>query len=639
MKTNHLYTLLFFLCVSSLCQAKVKLPVLISDGMVLQRDQPVKVWGYGDPGEEINIRFLKKKYKTNADTNGNWEIILPAIRAGGPYVMSINELEVKDIWMGDVWLCSGQSNMETPLSRVTDLFAEEIFSDSNRMIRHIKVPLSYNFREPRQDIKPAEWKPATQQHILSITAVPYFFAKYLYEDIKVPIGLINSSVGGSPAEAWISEEGLKDFPHYLHDKKMCESDGYIEEALQLQHRRNFLWNTVLHRTDEGLLRQWHASSAEENEWKSTDMFSSWGSDGVNPINGSFWFKKEIEVPETEAGQKATLRLGCIVDADSVFVNGTFVGTTSYQYPPRIYPIPANLLKAGKNDITIRLLSYGGFPHFVKDKPYKLVFDQREIDLGGEWKYRIGTRMPAMPGGISFQNKPTGLYNDMIAPLQHVTFKGVLWYQGESNTNRYNEYYSLLSALINDWRTYWKREDLPFLLVQLPNFMESRPYPSESGWAGLRDAQLKISQTVPNTGLAVTIDLGEWNDIHPLNKKDVGYRLFLQAKRLIYGDKSVIADGPVYESMQPDGNKIILSFKEGTNDLMPVKELKGFAVAGEDGKYRWAESRIEGKTVIIWNDAVSHPVKIRYAWENNPEEANLRNKNGLPASPFEIKTNK
>jgi sialate O-acetylesterase len=327
-------------------------------------------------------------------------------------------------------------------------------------------------------------------------------------------------------------------------------------------------------------------------------------------------------------------MGTIVGADSVYVNGIFVGTTGYQYPPRNYSIPANVLKAGKNTVVVRLVSQGGFAEFVKDKPYKIVLPDREISLEGQWKYNVGALMPPAPGGgITFQYKPTGLYNAMIAPLKNHAVKGVLWYQGESNTGRYDEYYGLMTALIGNWRKLWNK-DQPFLLVQLPNFMEPALLQQQSNWAELREVQRKLSHTVPNTGLVVTIDLGEWNDIHPLNKKDVGKRIALQARRLIYGEK-IVSEGPVHQSYVIEGHKIILTFKPETADFMPVDELKGFAVAGADGIFKPAQARITGNHITVWSDAVAHPAKVRYAWANNPEGANLYNKTGLPASPFEL----
>ena len=633
--------LIFFLLgflLAQISEAKIKLPVLISDGMVLQRDQDITIWGSADAGEEVIIHFLSKRYITVADSDGYWQVVLPPQKAGGPYLMTINEQNVNNILIGDVWLGSGQSNMELPVSRVMDLYRKEVESYTNPMIRYLKVPLSYNFHQPLDDIKPVTWKELTTENVHSFGALAYFFAREMYERTEVPVGVINSSVGGSPAEAWISEEGLKHFPAHLNDRDIYRSDSHISNIQSLDRERRNLWNSVLFRKDRGLNETipWFASDYDDVHWEEADLFDKkWGSDGLNPVNGTHWFRKEFTLPAHLTGEHALLRMGCIVDADSVFVNGHFVGTTAYQYPPRIYPIPPGLLKQGKNNITVRLISYSGNPGFVEDKPYKILFGkEEEISLEGMWKYRQGTRMPALAGETFFQYKPTGLFNAMIHPLKRWGLKGVLWYQGESNTGRYNEYDDLMTALVCEWRSLWQRHDLPFLMVQLPNFMLDPPYPAESNWAEMREVQLQLSKTIPHTGLAVTIDVGEWNDIHPLNKKVVGERLALQAVRVAYGEKDVISDGPLFHSLSSEGNKLIISFKEGTNNLLPVGKLRGFSLQGADGRVEWAEALIEGNRVIVWNDKISEPVKVRYAWGNNPEGANLRNREGLPASPFQ-----
>ena len=516
----------FILCFTSLCEAKVKLPALVSDGMVLQHGRPVNVWGTADPGEPVTVSFLKKKIQTVADLQGNWQVTLPALKPGGPYTLSINELQLKDVLVGDVWLCSGQSNMELPVSRVLDLFRDEAGTDRNPMIRHIKIPLTYNFHAPQTDISSTSWQALTPENAMSFSALAYFFAKDWYAKTKTPVGLINSSVGGSPAEAWMSEEGLKEFPQYLNEKQLCESDAYISEVKQLDARRQSLWNIVLYRGDAGLheSQPWYATDYNDTNWQTTDLLATgWASDGLNPRNGSHWFRKEFEVPSSLVGKEAVLRMGCIVDADSIFVNGTFVGSVSYQYPPRIYPIPANLLREGRNQITVRLISYGGYPQFVADKPYKLVFGKEEIDLCGEWRYKQGCAMPSLPGQTFFQYKPEGLYNAMIAPLLAYTTAGVIWYQGESNVARHNEYASLLTALIKDWRTQMQRPDLPFYIVELAGFLA----PQDSGqpaWAALRKAQAAVADSVERVTLIPNSDLGEWNDIHPLDKKTLGKRV-------------------------------------------------------------------------------------------------------------------
>jgi len=630
-----------FLMTIFVASGQVRLPQLVGDGMVLQRDAPVKLWGWASPGEKITVNcqlsIVNCQLSTQADADGKWEIQLPPQKAGGPYTIKINTLEIKNVLFGDVWLCSGQSNMETPVSRVMTMFGKEIQSYGNPKIHYVKIPLTYNFHSPQEDVPPCSWVELNPETAPDFSAVAYFFAKELFEKTGVPVGIINSSVGGSPAEAWISEKALKPFPALLNDMHICQSDEFVEEMLRLGSLPGQRWNKILNEQDKGLndAVKWYSPQYDDHLWATTDLSNnSWGQKDSRPVNGVFWFRKTIDIPPKYENQPAMLYMGRIVDADSIFVNGTFVGTTGYQYPPRNYTISANILKAGKNQITVRLVSQAGFPEFVAEKPYKLVFPDTEISLEGQWKYNTGALMPPMPagGGITFQYKPAGLYNAMIAPLKNIVFKGIVWYQGESNTGRYNEYYDLMTTLISDWRNLWG-EKIPFIGVQLANFMKPALLQQQSDWAELRDVQRKLYQTVPNTGMAVAIDLGEWNDIHPLNKKDVGKRLVLQARNLVYGEK-IVCDGPVYQSNTTDGNRVILSFKAGTDNLMPVNELKGFAVAGTDGIYKTAHAIIEGKRIIVWSDEVVQPVKVRYAWANNPAEANLRNQEGLPASPFQ-----
>ncbi|MDR3118929.1 MAG: sialate O-acetylesterase [Mediterranea sp.] len=521
--------IVFILCFTQLCEAKVKLPALISDGMVLQREQNISVWGFADPGEPVTVSFLKRKYNTQADADGNWKVTLPPTRAGGPYTITVNEIKIENILVGDVYLCSGQSNMELPVSRVTDLSGDEVAAYANPMIRHIKVPLSYNFHGPQKDIEPTGWKELNPVDAMSFSALAYFFAKEMYAKNKIPVGLVNSAVGGSPVEAWISEEGLKPFPKYLNDRALYQSDELIAGIQRTESLQRNRWNEVLYRSDAGLNEpiKWFDPDYDDSDWKTVDLFdTSWNNNGLSPVNGSHWLRKEIDVSVEQAGKAAVLRLGCIVDADSVYVNGMFVGTVSYQYPPRIYTLPEGLLKAGKNTLTVRLISYGGYPHVVPEKPYCVLFDNSRISLEGRWKYKLGTSMPHGPGQTFFHYKPVGLYNAMIAPLNHLSFKGVLWYQGESNTGRYNEYYDLLTAMIADWRAKLDAPALPFVIVELAGF--GKP----DGWDVFRQVQRKVAEDTSGAALAPAKDLGEWNDIHPLNKKEVGIRVAAEMEKLI-----------------------------------------------------------------------------------------------------------
>ena len=531
---------LLCLCATSMVDAKVKLPALISDGMVLQREQPIKVWGTADAGESVQVKFLKNAtptgvkggklkvaYTVTADANGRWTLTLPAMKPGGPYILQVNDIELKDILVGDVWLCSGQSNMELPVSRVTDMFRDEIAAYENTNIRQLKVPNIFNFHAPQADLPDyVAWKPLTQENVMNFSALGYFFAKAMYEKNSIPVGLINSSWGGTPVEAWISEEGLKEFPKYINDKRQYEDDAYLKSIKQTEGLSFYRWNTSLYQGDAGLheATPWYAANYNDKDWKTVDLFSTdWGTNGLNPINGSHWFRKEVEVPQDWNGKEATLRLGCIVDADSVYVNGTFVGTISYQYPPRIYTIPAGVLKAGKNTVTIRLISNNSYPHFVKEKPYKIICGNEEVSLQGEWKYRLGAPMPPAPGMMFFCYKPVCLYNAMIAPLQNYGIRGVLWYQGESNVDRRNEYAALLTAMIADWRSTFGNPELPFYIVELADFLSRDDVSGRQAWAEMRKEQAKVAETNRNTRLIRNSDLGEWNDIHPLDKKTLGQR--------------------------------------------------------------------------------------------------------------------
>jgi sialate O-acetylesterase len=508
--------------------AKVTLPALISDGMVMQRERPVRLWGTADANEQINVSFLKKKYTATADADGRWSVTLPAQKPGGPYQLTVNDVTVNDILIGDVWLCSGQSNMELPVRRVTDMFADEIAAYTNSNIRQFKVPNEWNFHAPQTDVKAGTaWHQVKQPDVMDFSALGYFFAKAMYEKTGVPVGIVNSSWGGTPVESWMSEYALTDFPKYLHDKWRYEDDEYVRRVRETEGYSNQRWNISLYRGDAGLHENpaWYAANYDDSSWPTVNMFdSSWATNGLNPVNGSHWFRRDVEVPASWSGREAVLRLGCIVDADSVFVNGTFVGNITYQYPPRIYRVPAGLLRPGRNNVTVRLISNGGFAHFVKEKPYKLICGDEEISLEGDWKYRLGCEMPSAPSSTFFNYKPMGLYNAMIAPLEGCTFSGVVWYQGESNVAQRNEYVALLSGMMADWRHTFADADLPFYIVELADFLSPSDVGGRKAWAEMRTEQAKAAAQNDHATLIKNSDLGEWNDIHPLDKKTLGARV-------------------------------------------------------------------------------------------------------------------
>jgi sialate O-acetylesterase len=628
----------FLLSQTAFCE--VRLPRLISDGMVLQRETDVKIWGWANPGEKVSINFNGKKHTTTTGECGKWTVTLSDMKAGGPYNMEINasnNITIRDILIGDVWVCSGQSNMVLPMKRVEDLYEEEITNALNPFIRHFLVPQRYDFNVPREDLKSGNWESTNPESILHFTATGYFFAKALYEKYQVPIGLINASIGGTPIDAWMSNDALKEFPASLEIANKFKDSAYVNKIIREDKIRIGTWYNRLKQLDKGYEnpeKTWFSPDHDASEWPTMQLPAYWEDEGLKGVDGVVWFRKEINVPASMIGKPARLLMGRIVDSDSVYVNGKFVGTISYQYPPRKYDIPKDLLKEGKNTIVVRVVNNIGKGGFVKDKPYKLTVGENIIDLKGQWQYKLGAEMDSLPGQTFIQYKPSGLYNGMIAPLLNYRIKGVIWYQGESNTWEPIEYQKLFPALINDWRKNWHQGNFPFLFAQLHNFMEAKDEPSESNWALLREAQLK-TLAVPNTSMAVTIDIGEWNDIHPLNKKDVGRRLALAAQKIAYSEKDIVYSGPIYKDMKTKGNKIILTFTNTGSGLV-VKgggKLNHFAICGPDKKFVWGEAKIENDKVIVWNDNIPNPVAVRYAWADNPEGANLYNKEGLPASPF------
>ena len=619
MKRFLLIVCLIFLSFTVLLplSAKVRLPRLVSDRMVLQRDVELKIWGWASPGEKVTVRFQGKHYNTETDATGSWQVLLPPQKAGGPFLLEVNERVIRDVLVGDVWLCSGQSNQETPIARLTEMFPE-INVSNNHMIRHYKVPTQNSVGGLKEDIAGnAGWHSAVASDVLNWTSLAYFFAQEAYDRYKVPVGMLVSSLGGSAIESWVSQKNLKMFPELVFDKAALDSMRLAKQ-------------------DKGA-GKWQQKNMDDMDWATMEVPGYWRENGIH-TRGTVWYRKTFSVPESMVGRHARLYMGTLVDSDSIFVNGTFVGFTSYTYPPRKYDIPAGVLTEGKNVITVRLTANSANGGFVKGKNYKIVGDDAEIELTGTWKYKIGINQNEVVKYAdrlkNLNRAGSGLYSGMIYPISNYQVKGTIWYQGESNTGRPQIYASLLEALIKDWRELWNMPDMPFLLVQLPNFMEKNDSPSDSGWARMREAQLKTALNVPYTSLAVTYDVGEWNDIHPLNKKVVAQRLFLGARKLVYGEK-ITGSGPLYKEMKVEGDKIILTFTEIGRGLIckEGKTLRHFAIAGEDQKFVWADAVIRGNKVIVSSKIVKNPVAVRYAWSNNPEDANLCNKEGLLASPF------
>lgn len=621
--------------------AQIRLPTLIGDGMVLQRDVPLKLWGWASPGEKVTIVFGGNEVSATSNALGKWKITMPKMEAGGPYDMQLqgkNKLVLKDILIGDVWLCAGQSNMVHQMGIHDVTYATDIAQANFPEIRQFWVPTARDLRGPQEELKPSGWKEANPENVRDFSAVAYFFARSIYQQYHIPIGIINASVGGTPIEAWTSEEGFQD----MASIRMVISRN--RDTMYVKSRNETLLNTGKVSSllpDKGLEegREWFRPEYSAKGWKTMNIPGYWEDQGIRDLDGVVWYRREITVPAALAGKGGRLHMGRIVDADRIYINGKEIGHTTYQYPQRRYWVPSGLLKAGKNLVVIRVENTVGKGGFVPDKPYYLQIGDQFIDLKGYWHYKVGqvfrpVEVQDKVGAFVEQNQPTALFNAMIAPFTDYAIKGVLWYQGESNTDNAQAYEKRLPALIRDWRSQFANPDLPFYYVQLPNFGDADYLPVESTWAILREAGLKTLH-VPNTGMAVTIDLGEWNDIHPDNKKGVGDRLALIARNLTYGEKDLVYSGPLYQSAEIKENKIMIHFKHAGSGLIAIdgEELAEFAIAGADKKFVWAKAKISGNQVEVWSDEIPQPRYVRYAWSDNPVNPNLYNAERLPASPF------
>lgn len=625
---------------SNYAHGAIELPRLVSDGMVLQRGIEINLWGRATPSSSVELQFRGQTFRASVGAKGDWSVLLPQQEAGGPYQLKIKNgeetTEVHDILIGDVWLCSGQSNMELNMERASPLYEDVIARASHPNFRYFEVPKRYNFQEDEHDLPGGYWKTLSPENVRSVSALCYFLGVNLANSQRVPIGIINASLGGSPAEAWISPEALRAFPESYAEAVRFRNDLLIDSIQSAERLQSQEWQVQATNADQGhssVGLSWSQPDCNIEDWASIHLPGDWSASPIAGQPGVIWVRRSFQVPDHWSDQAAYLQLGRLVDADSVFINGQFVGRTTYQYPPRRYQVPKGVLKSGQNTIVVRLVTNSGRPEFVTDKLYQISSQGETIGLYGLWHYRQGVVMPPAPSTTFIRWKPTGLFRAMIHPLLRYRIKGIVWYQGESNVGRAETYEALMKTLIQDWRERWGQGNLPFLVAQLPNFQNPALEPIESKWAELRDAQRRL-QRIPNTKIAVTIDLGEWNDIHPLNKKAVADRLAMVARQAVY-EEEMVASGPIYERQEVEGNSIRLFFSGVGSGLVAAKggPLQHFAIAGEDRKFVWAEARIEGHTIVVQSDLVNAPKYVRYAWSDNPLWANLYNQEGLPASPF------
>ena len=650
-KATIMRKLLFF-CATLFClstaDAKITMPQLFQSGMVMQRGKAIPVWGKADAGETITIRFNKKEYTTTADANGRWRIDLPKMKAGGPYQMSVNEQTIDNIMIGDVWLLSGQSNIDVHIERVYPQYTTEVDNYENTNIRLFRVQNETSTHGVKDDIRPTSinWKPLNKQNAWPFSAVGYFLGKKMFEKNKVAQGIIVNSWGGTPIEAWISEDSLKaDYPMLIKKTQMYQSDNYVRAQMQANGAASQQWDAILNQNDPG----YADTACDDSQWTTVNQ-NNWMWRGT----GSVWLRQHIIIDKEHAGKPARLLLGTLFDQDITYLNGKEIGHTYYQYPPRRYDIPEGLLREGDNVIAVRFINKYGAAHFIPEKPYMLCFgDDRlsqnpmpkdVIPLGAQWKMRVGTEMPQCPSGdVSLQNLPTTLYNAVLYPLAPYAINGIVWYQGESNTGNPAPYADYLKKLIGCWRDRWQDQQMPFVIVQLANYdgrqqtafprpITPQPEPVNSGWAQLREAQRTVAKTDAKAELAVINDLGETVDIHPLRKKEVAERISLCFDKLIYNNKVKLS--PEVVSTQVSDAAIQLTLDQ------PIQEgdLYTFEVCnnGSD-KYQNVPATSRGNviTLLCPNASQSPYLKIRYAWKDDPKQANVRSLSGLPMSSFEI----
>jgi sialate O-acetylesterase len=618
--------------------AKPFLHPLFTDNMVLQRDIACPIWGWTTPGQEVTVSVAEKSATAKADADGKWMVKIGPFPAGGPHEVSVTgpqAVTLKNVLFGDVWICSGQSNMQWGMWGVNNS-QEEIAAANHPTIRLYSVPPVVGF-EP-QELVNGQWSVCSPETAGGFTAVGYFFGRKLNQDLNVPIGLINSSWGGTIAEAWVSAESLNTMPDF------APAVDSLQKLYADQAKIKATWDQQMQewwaRNDPGSAEaaSWAAPGLDTAAWKPMNLPCRWEEGGLPGFDGIAWFRRTVDLPENWTDKEVTLHLGPVDDRDTTWVNGVQVGAMDTWDKPRDYKLPADLLKPGANVIAVRVLDTGGGGgvYGQADQMKLEAADGATLALSGEWLSQASTPMaqctPAPQRLESNPNQVTVLYNAMIAPLVPYAIKGAIWYQGESNAGRAEQYARLLPTLIQDWRQRFGVGDFPFGVVQLANYMATDAEPKDDGWPNLRWSQYLTSKNLPNVGLACIIDVGDAADIHPRNKQDVGLRLALWALGTTYG-QDVETSGPVYRSMTIEGGKVRLAFDHlGGGLVVKGDKLQGFAIAGEDKRFVWADASIEGDAVVVSAAQVTNPTAVRYAWGNNPV-CNLTSQAGLPAVPF------
>jgi sialate O-acetylesterase len=624
---------------------------LFSDGMILQHGVSVPITGESLPMAMITLSFTGKTYKAQADDNGKWLVLLDSHLPGGPYSMEISNenasISIKDIYFGDVWLCSGQSNMELPMRRVRDDFLQEWDEPINPLIRQFFVPQEWEFSGPRQTLSGGRWTKACADTLEMFSATAWFFARQMYKTYNHPIGIILAAWGGTPVEAWMSAGALAAFPEKIALAKKFDDAAFCDSFIREKQAPIETWYKDIAAADSGLAQEWQKSEVDISAWDEIVLPGDFSlKNELAGFCGVIWLCREFEVSESFAAQSAKVWLGTIVDADTVYINGVEVGNTTYRYPPRKYAIPSGVMRKGQNRIVIRVVCCNGEGGVTRGKPFRIFSSGSDLDgvieLNGTWKYRVGVKTGSRPEEFFLQRLPTGLFNAMIAPLLNYPCRAVLWYQGESNDKNPDEYESLFTSMIKDWREKYlsvyssfliPHSSLPFLFVQLPIFGEPEDNNESDSWAIIRDAQLS-ALSLPMTGMAAALELGEWNDLHPINKKGVGLRLALAAEKLLF-KKENTSPGPLLRGIRCEKERLLLNFDNCGKGLAAAETPYISIIAG--GKIFRVPAAVESPECISADiSGIENPEKALYAWARNPRDLQLYNSDGLPVIPFRVK---